>query len=71
MDAKQSPDISQEIMETLFRDLDETNVYIDDVGVFSNSWANHLASLDQVLTILQNNNFTVIPLKYGESIKTY
>ena len=37
MGVKQSPDIAQEIMESLFRDLPETNVYIDDVGVFSNS----------------------------------
>jgi hypothetical protein len=32
---KQSPGVAQEIMESLFRDLDEVDVYIDDVGCFS------------------------------------
>jgi hypothetical protein len=54
MGVKQSPDIAQEIMEHLLRDLDETDVYIDDVGIFSNSWDEHLTSLRKVLTILQS-----------------
>ena len=58
-----SPDVAQEIMEDLFRSLDQTDVYIDDVGVFDDSWEKHLASLDKVLTILQDSNFTVNPLK--------
>ncbi|GAX16309.1 hypothetical protein FisN_35Hu008 [Fistulifera solaris] len=63
MGVSQAPDIAQEVMETLFRALDEVNCYIDDVGVFSSSWEDHLASLDKVLTILQDNNFTVNPSK--------
>jgi hypothetical protein len=63
MGVKQSPDIAQEIMEHLLRDLDETDVYIDDVGIFSNSWDEHLTSLRKVLTILQSANFTINPLK--------
>ena len=50
-------------MENLLRDLDETDVYIDDVGIFSNSWIEHLASLQKVLTILQTANFNINPLK--------
>jgi hypothetical protein len=60
---KQSPDAAQEIMENLSRDLDETDVYIDDVGIFSNSWIDHLKSLRKVLAILQSVNFTIDPLK--------
>ena len=56
MGVKQSPNIAQEIMESLFRDLPETDVYIDDVGVFSNSWKDHLQSLTKVLTVLQQAN---------------
>jgi hypothetical protein len=63
MGVKQSPDIAQEIMEHLFRDLDKTDVYIDDIGIFSNSWNEHLTSLRKVLTILQSANFTINPLK--------
>ena len=63
MGVSQSPDIAQEVMETLFSKLDEVDNYIDDVGVFSNSWEEHLASLEKVLTILQDNNFTVNPTK--------
>ena len=33
MGVKQSPDIAQEVMEDLFRDLPYTEVYIDDIGV--------------------------------------
>jgi hypothetical protein len=35
MGVLQSPDVAQEIMEDIFCDLDETDVYIDDVGAFN------------------------------------
>ena len=63
MGIKQSPDIAQQIMEDLFRRFEEVSVYIDDIGVFSNNWTDHLSSLRHVLTVLQENNFTVNPLK--------
>ena len=69
MGVKQSPDIAQEVMESLLRDLPETDVYIDDVGVFSNNWKEHLNSLTKVLTILQQANFTVNPLKSERGVK--
>lgn len=69
MGVSQAPDVAQEVMETLFRHLPETDVYIDDVGCFSSSWQEHLTSLDKVLTILQENNFTVNPLKCEWGVK--
>jgi transposase InsO family protein len=63
MGIKQSPDIAQQIMEDLFRNFDEVDVYIDDIGIFSNSWDDHVKSLQRVLKILQECNFTVNPLK--------
>ncbi|KAG7341237.1 reverse transcriptase RNA-dependent DNA polymerase [Nitzschia inconspicua] len=63
MGIKQSPDVAQQIMEDLLRDCPEVEVYIDDIGIFSNSWQEHIASLHKILTILQDNNFTVNPLK--------
>ena len=49
MGVSQSLDIAQEIMGDLFFQLDEVDVYIDDVGVFNESWQAHLASLNKVL----------------------
>jgi hypothetical protein len=63
MGVKQLPDVAQEVMESLFRDLDEADVYINDVGCFSNSLDKHLQSLNKILAILQAANFTVNPLK--------
>jgi RNase H-like domain found in reverse transcriptase/Reverse transcriptase (RNA-dependent DNA polymerase) len=64
MGIKQSPDIAQQIMEDVFRQqCDEVDVYIDDIGIFSNDWDLHLRSLDKVLSLLQDNHFTVNPLK--------
>jgi hypothetical protein len=54
------PDIVQEIMDELFHRIEECDVYIDDVGVFSNE---HLKSLDNMLTILQDHGFTINPDK--------
>jgi hypothetical protein len=31
----QSPDVAQEVMELVLRDIEELEVYIDDVGLFS------------------------------------
>jgi hypothetical protein len=62
MGIKQSPDIAQQFMEDLFRSFDDVEVYIDDIGIFSNSWEEHIASLEKVLSTFQDNNFTVNPL---------
>ncbi len=31
-------------MENIFRDVAEVEVYIDDTGIFSDSWEQHLAT---------------------------
>ena len=49
MGVKQSPDIAQEIMEDVLRDIEEAEVYIDDIGIFSNDWNSHLKALHCVL----------------------
>jgi hypothetical protein len=37
--------VTQEIMEDIFRDMDKTDVLIDNVGTFSDDFETHLASL--------------------------
>ena len=69
MGLKCSPDFAQEVMENLFRDISETEVYIDDIGVFTNSWEEHMKVLRIVLQKLQENGFTINPLKCEWSVK--
>ena len=63
MGVKQSPDVSQEIMEEILRDIEEVEVYIDDVGCFDHSWQQRLRTLERVLTRLEENGFAANPLK--------
>jgi hypothetical protein len=63
MGLKCSPDFAQEVMENLFQDVTKVEVYIEDIGIFSDSWEQHLAVLCIVLQKLQENGFTVNPLK--------
>jgi hypothetical protein len=69
MGLKCFPDIAQKVMENIFRDVAEVEVYKDDVGIFSDSWEQHLAILFVVLQKLKKNSFTVNPLKYEWAVK--
>ena len=69
MGIKESPDIAQQYMESIFRDMEDLEVYIDDVGIFSKTWEDHLTTINKVLHILQNHNFTVNPLKCEWGVK--
>ena len=68
MGVSQSPDIAQEIMERVLKNLPEIEIYIDDIGIFSDtSWEEHITSINKVLSRLQDNGFTVNPLKCESS----
>jgi Reverse transcriptase (RNA-dependent DNA polymerase) len=69
MGISQSPDIAQEAMEDLLQQFEEVDVYINDIGVFSTNWSNHLASLLKILTLLEHNNFTINLLKCEWRVK--
>jgi hypothetical protein len=63
MGVKTTPDFAQDVMENVLADMAKVEVYIDDIGIFSNDWKQHLQSLASILTRLQDNGFTVNPLK--------
>jgi hypothetical protein len=69
MGLKCSPDFAQEVMETIFREIEDVEVYIDNIGAFSHSWEEHMALLCRILTLLQDNDFTVNPLKCEWAVK--
>ena len=46
MGVKQSSDIAQETMEQILSDLDDVEIYIDDVGCFSMNFPDHIHLLD-------------------------
>ena len=58
----ESPDIAQEIMEHCLRGLN-LEVYMDDIGIFSDTWEEHLEQINACLHRLQDNGFTMNPLK--------
>ena len=64
-----APDIAQSVMSQLFCALDQVSCFLDDIGVFDSTFDSHMESLDKVLKNLQDNNFTVNPLKCEWAIK--
>jgi hypothetical protein len=62
MGLKCLPDFMQETMENIFRNINDAEVYINDIGAFSPNWEHHLKLLCTILTKLQENSFTVNPL---------
>ena len=50
MGLKCAPDFAKQAMENSLLVINDTEVYHDDIGCFSNDWEHHLKLLDQVLT---------------------
>jgi hypothetical protein len=67
MGLKCSPDYAQEVMENICRDVKDTEIFIDDIGAFSQSWDDHMAQLYTILTKLQDNTFN--PLEWEWAVK--
>jgi hypothetical protein len=69
MGVKQSPNFAQEVMEDVFGGMQDVEVYIDDIGIWGQSWEHHQAVVTKVLKRLKDNGFTVNPLKCEWAVK--
>jgi hypothetical protein len=63
------PDFVQETMENIFHVIDNAEVYINNIGAFLPNWEHHLKLICTILTKLQENSFTVNPLKCNWTVK--
>ena len=61
MELKCSPDFAQATMENVLRCIEGADVYIDDVGAFSQTWDAHLQLVEEMLRRLRENGFTMTP----------
>jgi hypothetical protein len=69
MGLKCSPDIAQAATENVFSDIKDADVYIKDVGAFSDDWDHHVNLIATILRRLCENGFTINPLKCEWAIK--
>ncbi|KAL7461460.1 hypothetical protein ACHAXS_001884 [Conticribra weissflogii] len=63
MGLKPAPDFTQQVMEEVLSNVEDTGVYLDNVGAFSFTWEHHILLLDKILHLLEANSFTANPLK--------
>ena len=64
MEVSESPDIATANMHLVLDGIKDIKFYMDDIGVFSSSWDDHLSLLSRVLTRLQDVRFTINPLTW-------
>ena len=69
MGLKCSPDIAQAAMENVLSSIEDADIYIDDVGAFSDNWDHHVNLIATILQRLRENGFIINPLKCEWAIK--
>ena len=68
MGLKCSPTLRKPL-ENILAGINDSGIYIADVGAISTSWKSHIELLHTVLWHLRDNSFTVNPLKREWAIK--
>eukprot|EP00573_Skeletonema_grethae_P000322 CAMPEP_0201689056 /NCGR_PEP_ID=MMETSP0578-20130828/2716_1 /ASSEMBLY_ACC=CAM_ASM_000663 /TAXON_ID=267565 /ORGANISM="Skeletonema grethea, Strain CCMP 1804" /LENGTH=792 /DNA_ID=CAMNT_0048173573 /DNA_START=167 /DNA_END=2545 /DNA_ORIENTATION=+ len=63
MGLRNSPAFAQAAIESTLEGIDDVCAYIDDIAIFSDTWEQHLSTLQQVLSRLEDAGFSVNPLK--------
>ncbi len=66
---KCAPDFSQQVMEEVLQDVNNTSVYLENNCVFSFTWEHYILLLDKILHWLESNGFTINPLKCKQAIE--
>ncbi len=63
MGLKCAPNFAQQVMDEVLHNINNTNVYLDNIGVFYFNWEHNILLLDKILYSLDANGFIVNPLK--------
>ncbi len=69
MGFKCTPDFAQQVMKEVLCDMDDTGVYLDNIGAFSFTWEHYVLLLYKILHRLEANGFTFNPLKCKQAIQ--
>ena len=70
MGIKNSPAFAQGVMESILRDYAPVECFIDDIGIFtSGSFADHVTAVKNVLSEMNNANFSIKPKKCFQAVK--
>ena len=69
MGLKCSSEFAQTTVENYMCGIDDIDIYIDDIGAFSNDWESHVKLLDENLRRQRENISTVNPLKCEWTVK--
>eukprot|EP00957_Ditylum_brightwellii_P073776 5606482-Ditylum_brightwellii.AAC.1 len=69
MGLKCSPDFAQAVTENVLCSIEDADVYIDNIGVFSDNWESHIKLIDEILCRMRKNKFTINPLKCEWAVK--
>eukprot|EP00957_Ditylum_brightwellii_P054376 4120065-Ditylum_brightwellii.AAC.1 len=69
MGLKCFPDFAQAAIENVLRGIEDADLYIDNVGAFSDNWEGHIILIDEILCRLHEKVFTINPLKCEWAVK--